>query len=990
MRRGWGSPRRHPPPASPEAAALTAASLGTSVEASPTLPDSPSSPSMFELSPEVHLQGGLGASAAHGAFGSAAYTALGDDDGSEADSDDLTAFLAGLREKYGLQDATAAPRPGPDALLALAAPAEAAPSVRIRVHVTSTSTAGGGELPLPADAAMPQRSPSKEQHVSNEDAGAIPPQPPLPLPQPTPAAQQAEELQRPAMQQQDTPIPEPRPQLPQPQPEEHPQAEMLLDAELDAELSTLEELQRQIEAQQQAQGSEAAPIHQQQPGTRPQQGQTGPAAASLGSPAAASAACAVERHSSTMVEDAVESAQPAGPGAQPQLQLPWASLHELLVARGFPGLLPTEAADVGAGSSQLQQQQQPNPAALFTALHSLLQEQARAKQYQERLSEAAQTGARREGALVSSFTAAAKQRDAEIAKWKRLALDNQRAARDAQQAGGSLSQSREQLAADVRQMQGTVARLQAALHRKEDEVERVKAVLQQQREREERRAMADAEALARLKQSYAAAKAAELGAAPGGAAAVLKIATAELSLKPLDIVRIFEAERADLQEAAALAAADAQSARAELSRAQEALHAAGLPCDQFEEIEGQAREAARQAAAAEERAAAAEEEVAALRAELADRPTQAQLESLQRQVAIMERQAAKAAADKAAAEAKEASSRPKPKQLSTREMIQRDRNMQRLGLHCVEELPKPVLVEVVQDACALLECRQPLELCGAIRPVQELAALVPRMERFIGDVCGAVFQRGLAHVPEALRQDNPADVPAILLAWIAELGELLELRGVLRALLRQLGARVSRQPNDPPPTAGEVVPLVAQLVELERSVFHSREVLEAAEAALAAQPDILINRIVAQFQRLFACRSLEGVLPAMNKLYLQHTEAQTFLASLRTALGLEPSATLEACANGLEQALADRRGGLAAMLPAREPHTAAPALPPSATAVVVEVPPRAQREQELQAAAQVVVERMAAKRCWPKVEIFVQAGGAGQAQERAAQEGDSL
>lgn len=43
--------------------------------------------------------------------------------------------------------------------------------------------------------------------------------------------------------------------------------------------------------------------------------------------------------------------------------------------------------------------------------------------------------------------------------------------------------------------------------------------------------------------------------------------------------------------------------------------------------------------------------------------------------------------------------------------------------------PSTVLVEVVQDACALLECRQPLELCAAIRPVQELAALVPRMVR---------------------------------------------------------------------------------------------------------------------------------------------------------------------------------------------------------------------------------------------------------------------
>lgn len=47
-----------------------------------------------------------------------------------------------------------------------------------------------------------------------------------------------------------------------------------------------------------------------------------------------------------------------------------------------------------------------------------------------------------------------------------------------------------------------------------------------------------------------------------------------------------------------------------------------------------------------------------------------------------------------------------------------------------------MLVEVVQDACALLECRAPLELAAGVRAVQDTAALVPRMERFIGDVCG--------------------------------------------------------------------------------------------------------------------------------------------------------------------------------------------------------------------------------------------------------------
>ncbi len=72
--------------------------------------------------------------------------------------------------------------------------------------------------------------------------------------------------------------------------------------------------------------------------------------------------------------------------------------------------------------------------------------------------------------------------------------------------------------------------------------------------------------------------------------------------------------------------------------------------------------------------------------------------------------------------------------------------------------------------------------------------------------------------------------------------------------------------------------------------------------------------------------------------------------------------------------LACRRGALATMLPAREAHATAPALPPSAQAVVVEVPPRPRPQPELQQAAQVAVERMAQKRGWPVVEIYVPAG----------------
>lgn len=55
------------------------------------------------------------------------------------------------------------------------------------------------------------------------------------------------------------------------------------------------------------------------------------------------------------------------------------------------------------------------------------------------------------------------------------------------------------------------------------------------------------------------------------------------------------------------------------------LHGAGLPCEHFDRIEGQALAASRRATVAEERAAQLAEEVAALRLELSERPTQVSL-----------------------------------------------------------------------------------------------------------------------------------------------------------------------------------------------------------------------------------------------------------------------------------------------------------------------------------------------------------------------------
>ena len=64
---------------------------------------------------------------------------------------------------------------------------------------------------------------------------------------------------------------------------------------------------------------------------------------------------------------------------------------------------------------------------------------------------------------------------------------------------------------------------------------------------------------------------------------------------------------------------------------------------------------------------------------------------------------------------------------------------------------------------------------------------------------------------------------------------------------------------------GELVPAVRHLVEYERTSLAAADTIAAAEGVVAAQPDVLLHRIVAQFQHLFDCHRLEGVLPALNQ-----------------------------------------------------------------------------------------------------------------------------
>jgi hypothetical protein len=121
---------------------------------------------------------------------------------------------------------------------------------------------------------------------------------------------------------------------------------------------------------------------------------------------------------------------------------------------------------------------------------------------------------------------------------------------------------------------------------------------------------------------------------------------------------------------------------------------------------------------------------------------------------------------------------------------------------------------------------------------------------------------------------------------------------------------------------------VADLVALESQLLARTQSYEAAERALALDPDLLNNRIVLHFQYLFQVKRLEGVFPKMNELYVYCAEVQSVLRALRSVCRLpvnaSPKAVLGAVQHLLVTAAAEASpAGGTAPPPPRPPQTKA-------------------------------------------------------------------
>ncbi|EFJ49191.1 hypothetical protein VOLCADRAFT_117327 [Volvox carteri f. nagariensis] len=493
------------------------------------------------------------------------------------------------------------------------------------------------------------------------------------------------------------------------------------------------------------------------------------------------------------------------------------------------------------------------------------------------------------------------------------------------------------------------AHLEHTYRSRETTLEKLRAALANKVTQEERRVARDKAAYQRIPQQ-------QQQRAAGAMAAAAR------ELRPVEIVGLYETRRETAEQELAAYCAEVRSLADQLREAQNHIaikDRTGAWRTPTELAEMQARiillerrsadlqreldrsrlEAAEAARAAERRLAEAEHRVTQLKEdnealvhELDSRPTIQDNRVLKREVEILEKRvlqlkgstatsgagAGAEGGETALSIAAAAKGRKADTMLTTSQRIARDRNLHHLGLRTLEDWPKDVLVDLVQDVCIELDIRDATTLPAAVRKTLRVVGAVPRMEAFIGAVCERVYIKGAPFVPPHIDgTTDPSRVLEVLELWLGLLQEAAQLRGAMRAIVEALAARAEGMAA-PIHGPADVVVSVRQLIEAEAAALTARESLAAASHHLKTEPEQLLSRLVSHFMRLFDCPSLEGVVPAVNRLYVTLNEQRNFIRALATALDLPADAGASACMARVWEIVKadDRNGG-----PAAQPNT---------------------------------------------------------------------
>ena len=76
------------------------------------------------------------------------------------------------------------------------------------------------------------------------------------------------------------------------------------------------------------------------------------------------------------------------------------------------------------------------------------------------------------------------------------------------------------------------------------------------------------------------------------------------------------------------------------------------------------------------------------------------------------------------------------------------------------------------------------------------------------------------------------------------------------------------------------------LVDFERNILEDPQVGSRGLAFVQANPELILSRIISHLMKLFDVKTIDGVLPRVNEVYIQQAECKNGLNVLRSVLGL--------------------------------------------------------------------------------------------------------
>ena len=472
----------------------------------------------------------------------------------------------------------------------------------------------------------------------------------------------------------------------------------------------------------------------------------------------------------------------------------------------------------------------------------------------------------------------------------------------------SASESKKVLGTEKERIQGKLTHLEHIVRAREKEIDQLRNKLRERTERDERRQRRDREIYDKLRHKVSR-------HSSGSVNAIVR------ELRVVEIVGIYESQREVLESELTALRTDLHATKARLDEKEKYIlnkdmagnwktPAEGEILNSLAHSEKQAADAVRKLAEVEMRAADAAmasakevaeeqrknevlaEENASLILELESRPQLRDLQAAQRQIEMLERKVS-SLGDGNKENLPQDVKRQMTRAASAK--IRKDRKLFQLGLHKVQNLPHSVLVEIVQDACLKVELGDPTSLSQSLAKLLRIVAAVPRMERFVGAVCEITLQDGISFAPKDVKgSPEPKDVPRILQHWLSDLRKLKDLELLHSGLVGELQHRSSATRAKGRSTGG-IMAAVKEMVVAERAFHQMKATFDNASQIMKDNPDELLSKIVAHFQRLFNCKNLEGTFAAINQAYLSLTESRNFIKALRNLVGLDRSAGINAC-----------------------------------------------------------------------------------------------